>query len=291
MLLLHGTADERVPVTFSTDFAAALTAAGHPVTLTVLPGEDHDEIYDAQVAAADDRRVAEDPSPGLTARAQPGADGDVVLTGGGLDVLLGLAEQVVGQPAQGPRDRDLVADLGDLGVRPAAPARAASPSIASGASASRATVAVVSSPCSKMVTRTDHSRSVPSPGSARLHRLRARVARPRSPSARPRSREHRAGVPVLPAHDVRRSPVGAAGLEHLPGASGLVDPLARQDDPVSGCGPHGSSSPASSPCPGCRGGGDGHGTHPRLSSSPRPMHTPRRVVGVTLPALPHGAPG
>ena len=41
----------RVPVTYSTDFAAALTAAGHPTTLTVLPGEDHDSIYDAQVVA------------------------------------------------------------------------------------------------------------------------------------------------------------------------------------------------------------------------------------------------
>jgi len=51
VLLLHGTADERVPVTYSTDFAAALTAAGHPTTLTVLPGEDHDSIYDAQVVA------------------------------------------------------------------------------------------------------------------------------------------------------------------------------------------------------------------------------------------------
>ena len=51
VLLLHGTADERVPVTYSSDFAAALTTAGHPTTLTVLPGEDHESIYDAQVVA------------------------------------------------------------------------------------------------------------------------------------------------------------------------------------------------------------------------------------------------
>ena len=37
---------------------------------------------------------------------------------------------------------------------------------ASGESASNATVAVVSSPCSKIVTRTVHSRSVPSSGRA-----------------------------------------------------------------------------------------------------------------------------
>ena len=51
VLLLHGDADETVPSSFSTDFAAALRLAGHPVTLTVLPGEDHDTIYSAATAA------------------------------------------------------------------------------------------------------------------------------------------------------------------------------------------------------------------------------------------------
>ena len=51
VLLLHGTVDERVPVSYSRDFATALSAAGHPTTLTVLPGEDHDSIYAAQVVA------------------------------------------------------------------------------------------------------------------------------------------------------------------------------------------------------------------------------------------------
>jgi acetyl esterase/lipase len=51
VLLLHGDADETVPSSFSADFAAALRLAGHPVTLTVLPGEDHDTIYSAATAA------------------------------------------------------------------------------------------------------------------------------------------------------------------------------------------------------------------------------------------------
>jgi acetyl esterase/lipase len=56
VLLLHGNDDERVPVGYSRDFATALSAAGHPTTLTVLPGEDHDSIYAAQVVAP---RIAE----------------------------------------------------------------------------------------------------------------------------------------------------------------------------------------------------------------------------------------
>jgi dipeptidyl aminopeptidase/acylaminoacyl peptidase len=52
VLLLHGAADELVPVQFSTDFATALRTAGHPVTLTTLPGVNHGEVYSAPVAAA-----------------------------------------------------------------------------------------------------------------------------------------------------------------------------------------------------------------------------------------------
>jgi acetyl esterase/lipase len=52
VLLLHGDADELVPAQFSTDFAAALRSGGHPVTLSVLPGVNHGEVYWADVAAA-----------------------------------------------------------------------------------------------------------------------------------------------------------------------------------------------------------------------------------------------
>ena len=52
VLLLHGDADELVPAQFSTDFEAALRTGGHPVTLSVVPGVDHGEVYSASVAAA-----------------------------------------------------------------------------------------------------------------------------------------------------------------------------------------------------------------------------------------------
>ena len=51
VLLLHGGSDELVPPTFSTDFAGALRASGHPVTLDVIPGVYHGEVYSAAVAA------------------------------------------------------------------------------------------------------------------------------------------------------------------------------------------------------------------------------------------------
>ncbi len=52
VLLLHGGADELVAPQFSTDFANALRAGGHPVTLDVIPGVNHGEVYSAAVAAA-----------------------------------------------------------------------------------------------------------------------------------------------------------------------------------------------------------------------------------------------
>ena len=52
VLLLHGDADELVPAQFSQDFAAALRAGGHPVTLDIVPGANHGEVYSAPVAAA-----------------------------------------------------------------------------------------------------------------------------------------------------------------------------------------------------------------------------------------------
>jgi len=51
VLLLHGDADDVVPVGYSSDFAMALNAAGHPTTLAVLLGEDHASIYAAEVVA------------------------------------------------------------------------------------------------------------------------------------------------------------------------------------------------------------------------------------------------
>jgi acetyl esterase/lipase len=51
VLLLHGEDDDVVPTSFSTDFGTALTAAGHPTTVRILPGEDHQSIYSAETAA------------------------------------------------------------------------------------------------------------------------------------------------------------------------------------------------------------------------------------------------
>lgn len=44
-LLVHGESDAVVPTTFSTDLAAALDAGGHDVTVELVPGADHSEIY------------------------------------------------------------------------------------------------------------------------------------------------------------------------------------------------------------------------------------------------------
>jgi acetyl esterase/lipase len=50
VLLLHGTADDNLPTSTSERFAAALEAAGHMVTLDILPGVNHFQVYDADVA-------------------------------------------------------------------------------------------------------------------------------------------------------------------------------------------------------------------------------------------------
>jgi acetyl esterase/lipase len=55
VLLLHGAADESVPVAFTLQFGDALTRAGHPTTVDVVPSADHAEIY--QPGAAGDRIV------------------------------------------------------------------------------------------------------------------------------------------------------------------------------------------------------------------------------------------
>ena len=51
VLLLHGEADETVPVDFTTQFADALEDAGHPTIVQVVPGVDHLGIFAADVAA------------------------------------------------------------------------------------------------------------------------------------------------------------------------------------------------------------------------------------------------
>ena len=51
VLLLHGGADELVPAQFSTDFADALRSGRHPVTLDVIDGVNHGQVYSAEVAA------------------------------------------------------------------------------------------------------------------------------------------------------------------------------------------------------------------------------------------------
>jgi acetyl esterase/lipase len=50
VLLLHGEADDVVPVSFTTDFGTALEAAGHPTTVRVLTDEDHETVYAAETA-------------------------------------------------------------------------------------------------------------------------------------------------------------------------------------------------------------------------------------------------
>jgi acetyl esterase/lipase len=56
VLLLHGDADDVVPVAFTSQFAQALDDAGHPTTVQVVPGADHQSIYRAEVAG---ERVAQ----------------------------------------------------------------------------------------------------------------------------------------------------------------------------------------------------------------------------------------
>ncbi len=50
-LLLHGTDDDVVDDRFTTDFGVALDEAGHPTTVAVLEGVDHQEVYWPSVAA------------------------------------------------------------------------------------------------------------------------------------------------------------------------------------------------------------------------------------------------
>ena len=50
-LLLHGRDDALVPVSFTTEFAAALESGGHQVMVDVVAGADHSGIYRVDVAA------------------------------------------------------------------------------------------------------------------------------------------------------------------------------------------------------------------------------------------------
>lgn len=51
VLLRHGEADDVVPLDFTSEFADALRGAGHPTTVQVVPGADHQSIYSAAVSA------------------------------------------------------------------------------------------------------------------------------------------------------------------------------------------------------------------------------------------------
>ncbi len=50
VLLMHGEEDDRVAVDFTTQFADALEAAGHPTTVDLVPDVDHLGIFAADVA-------------------------------------------------------------------------------------------------------------------------------------------------------------------------------------------------------------------------------------------------
>lgn len=50
VLLIHGTADGLVPASLSEQFAEALSDGGHPVTLRLVEGVDHDTVYSTDVA-------------------------------------------------------------------------------------------------------------------------------------------------------------------------------------------------------------------------------------------------
>lgn len=47
VLLIHGDADDLVPISFTSEFAAALERGGHVVTVEIVTGADHHEIYSA----------------------------------------------------------------------------------------------------------------------------------------------------------------------------------------------------------------------------------------------------
>jgi acetyl esterase/lipase len=50
VLLLHGQDDTTVAPDFTSQFAQALEDAGHPTTVQMVPGADHESIYQADVA-------------------------------------------------------------------------------------------------------------------------------------------------------------------------------------------------------------------------------------------------
>lgn len=50
VLLLHGDADQLVPLGFTTQLAGALRHAGHPTTVEVVPGADHFAVFEGDVA-------------------------------------------------------------------------------------------------------------------------------------------------------------------------------------------------------------------------------------------------
>jgi fermentation-respiration switch protein FrsA (DUF1100 family) len=51
--LIHGDADQEVPLDFSQDFEAALEAESYDTRLEVVPGADHFAIYQPEVTGAE----------------------------------------------------------------------------------------------------------------------------------------------------------------------------------------------------------------------------------------------
>lgn len=50
VLLIHGDADDLVPTSLTTEFARVLEVGGHAVTVQMVPGADHHEIYSAEAS-------------------------------------------------------------------------------------------------------------------------------------------------------------------------------------------------------------------------------------------------
>lgn len=48
---MHGEADSLAGVFFTEDMAEALDDAGHPVTVELLPGQEHNDIFEPEVIA------------------------------------------------------------------------------------------------------------------------------------------------------------------------------------------------------------------------------------------------
>ena len=125
VLLLHGDADELVPAQFSQDFAAALRAGGHHATLSVLPGREPRRGLLGAGRGRPGRPVAARASRRTDRRASAGPHGDVRSP---VVASMSCSARVSRWSARRRSARATATSspmCGDLGVDPAAPARAA----------------------------------------------------------------------------------------------------------------------------------------------------------------------